>query len=716
MKKTHDTLRRFLPGVIISLLVTVLLIIFYQYNILERVELNLYDLRFKFRGQKEAESPIRIVAIDDASLGAFGKWPWRRNIHAKLIDILSEYGAYAVFFDVLFPEPDNLFPQDDKKLIDSARRAGNVYFPFYFPMATEKPQSLNPLFHSFGIPNEDPDTYFECYDVTLPFGGILGVVKGSGFVNGAPDEDGVYRRALLFIWYMHRIYPLISFKMACDYLGARLEDIEVIPEKYVIINFPGQTRKPIKIPVNDYIQITANYSGSIQSFRSHSYSDIIQAYEQLKRGDKPVIDLVDFKDKVVFIGMAATGSFDVGPTPFSNVDPIVGVHATVFDNILTGSFISHTTRSQNILLLIFLGIFMGFLLPRLTPVRSIIYTFMIFILYLVVNYYLFIKHGLSIIIVYPLMVIFLTDLFLVFYKYATEEKEKKWIKNVFSTYITPSVVTKILKDPSSLTLGGERREMTVYFSDLSGFTTISESLEPEDLVHLINEYLEAMTHIIFDYEGTLDKYEGDAIMAFWNAPVDQHDHALRCCKASLDCQKKLGQLQVKWKEEGRPPLSMRIGINTGPMIVGNMGSKTRMDYTVMGDSVNLGARLESANKEYGTCIMMSEFTKAQVENDIEFRELDALRVKGKKKPVHVYEVMAVKGSLSPDKEKVLALYSEGLKCYKTRKWDEGIRLFEEALKILPEDGPSVTYLSRCKKYKSEPPADDWNGVWELKTK
>ncbi|GAG15691.1 unnamed protein product, partial [marine sediment metagenome] len=252
-------------------------------------------------------------------------------------------------------------------------------------------------------------------------------------------------------------------------------------------------------------------------------------------GKEPVVPLEDFKDKIVLVGMTATGTVDINPTPFDPAYPMVGAHASIMDTIISGNFISNTSKTMNILLLVTLGILMGIILPKFSPVGGVVFTLFLLVLYSALNYSLFVKFGINLKIIYPPLVIFLSDLSLVIYRYATEEKEKKWIRNVFSTYITPSVVHKILENPDSLKLGGERREMTVYFSDLSGFTTIAESLSPEELVHLMNEYLEAMTHIIFKHEGTLDKYEGDAIMAFWNAPVDQPDHALRCCKAALEC-------------------------------------------------------------------------------------------------------------------------------------------------------------------------------------
>jgi adenylate cyclase len=281
------------------------------------------------------------------------------------------------------------------------------------------------------------------------------------------------------------------------------------------------------------------------------------------------------------------------------------------------------------------------------------------------------------------------------------------------------VVDELIKNPDMVKLGGERKELTVFFSDVAGFTTVSESLTPEELVGLLNEYLTAMTNIVLRYDGMIDKYEGDAIMAVFGTPIPYTDHAYRACIVSLEMQKELINLRAQWKAQGRPELKARIGLNTGPMIAGNMGAADRLDYTVMGDSVNLGSRLEGANKEYGTYIMISEFTRAQCEDRIETRFLDSLRVKGKLKPVRVYEVLGATESgypISTVKRKAVEVYEQGLQHYLKQEWDQAIRQFDEALGICPDDSPSEVYRSRCEVFKKNPPGPDWDGVFVMTTK
>ncbi len=707
---------KWIAGLIISLLVTLVILLFYIFDLLQRVEYNAYDLRFRLRGTVESEAPVRIIAIDDKSLQIFGRWPWRRELHAYLINILLKYKVKAVMFDILFIEPDRNYPEDDIKLMKMTRKARNVYYPFYF-MDEENPSLPPKHFLKFGKRLDKTEDFLSVNKVFLPLPGLLDNLKGTGYANGSPDEDGTTRKALLLIQYSERIYPLISFQMACDYFNADFHNIKVIPGKYIELKSEQDKDKIIRIPIDESCQMAINYFGGLETLKGYSFADIVHAYKQVQRGEKPDISLEDLKDKVIFVGLTAAGTVDdLSPTPFTSAYPMVGAHASIFENLISKNFLRDAPMFLEIILLILLGSLMGLVIPRLRPVNGILFTFFLLVIYLIFNFFFFVQMGINFKIVYPLLVIVLSDLFVVIYKYATEEKEKKWIKNVFSTYITPSVVNKILKEPDLLKLGGERREMTVYFSDIAGFTTISEALSPEALVSLINEYLSTMTNIIFKYEGTLDKYEGDAIMAFWNAPTDQPDHALKCCKAALECFKELDNLHKKWKKEGKPLLNMRIGINTGAMIVGNMGSNVRMDYTVMGDSVNLGARLEAANKVYGTRLMISEFTREKVKDEIECRELDALKVKGKTMPVYVYEVIALKGELPQNKKRVVKLYNQGLECYKNQDWNNSIKLFQEALYIIADDGPSKTYLHRCQEYKKNPPPPDWDGVWELKTK
>jgi adenylate cyclase len=273
----------------------------------------------------------------------------------------------------------------------------------------------------------------------------------------------------------------------------------------------------------------------------------------------------------------------------------------------------------------------------------------------------------------------------------------------------------MLKDPSKLKLGGDKKDLTVLFSDIRGFTTISEKLTPEDLVHLLNEYLTAMTNLVFKYDGLLDKYMGDAIMAVYGAPLDQPDHAVRACRTALDMMEELKKLQKKWADEGRPAFDIGIGINSGDMVVGNMGSDMRFDYTVMGDMVNLGSRLEGINKEYGTNIVISEYTYAAIKDVLFCRELDSVRVKGKKLPVKIYELLCEKKD-AEKWEKAAGLFEEGLSKYKQGLWDEAIAAFRRLLEVRPDDAPAKLYIDRCEELKKNPPEGSWDGVFTMTRK
>jgi adenylate cyclase len=306
--------------------------------------------------------------------------------------------------------------------------------------------------------------------------------------------------------------------------------------------------------------------------------------------------------------------------------------------------------------------------------------------------------------------------FLTVYKYLTEERQKKFIKDEFSTYLAPSVVTQLIKSPEKLVLGGEDRVITAFFSDIQNFTSISERLIPKELVELLNEFLTEMTDVILDHEGTVDKFEGDAIIAFFGAPNILEDHALRACKACIDMQKRLAELRIKWGEENRPQLKMRIGLSTGSAVVGNMGSKTRMDYTMMGDTVNTAARLEGVNKLYGTYTMISDSTYIPAKDEIFVRKLDSVNVVGKGKPVGVYELLGYSMEIDDKLRSVVERYTQGLRAYRNQSWDEAIGHFSAALSVDPLDGPSQTMLNRCEDFKVRPPGKDWDGAFAMSTK
>ena len=317
----------------------------------------------------------------------------------------------------------------------------------------------------------------------------------------------------------------------------------------------------------------------------------------------------------------------------------------------------------------------------------------------------------------PVLIILLTFSANYAYRFVIEERDKREIRRAFSHYLSPAVVDNLLKDPSKIKLGGEKKVCTVLFSDLAGFTTLSEKLDPEELVRILNRYLTEMTNIIFENEGMLDKYEGDAIMAVFGAPIDIGNHALKACRAALFMQRRLAELRSEWEKRRWPALHQRIGINSGEMLVGNMGSETRFDYTVMGDAVNLGARLESANKLYGTSILIGEETYKLAKDGIYARQVDLLRVKGKTQPVKVYELVALKDeAVSIETQEVIQYFERGYQHYLNRNWEWAMNQFRQVLQIKPDDGPARLYMMRCQEFIKNPPPRNWDGVFTLKQK
>jgi class 3 adenylate cyclase/CHASE2 domain-containing sensor protein len=427
----------------------------------------------------------------------------------------------------------------------------------------------------------------------------------------------------------------------------------------------------------------------------------------------------DFKGSVFFYGLTAAGTWDLNPMPYDDRYPMLGLHANAFNTILTQNFLQRFGHGYNIAIMLAGGLLMGLLIGRFKPLPGAGLTVLIFIGYLAGNQFLFQKMGYWVDILGPVGTLVVGYMTITVYNFFSEEKEKKMIRGIFSRYVTKSVVDELIKNPDMVKLGGERKELTVFFSDVAGFTSVSEVLSPEDLVALLNDYLTVMTNIILRYDGMVDKYEGDAIMAVFGTPVPLPDHALRAILVSLEMQKELVGMRARWKEEGRPELEVRIGLNTGQMIAGNMGAADRLDYTVMGDSVNLGSRLESANKAYGTFFMISEYTLEHCEKDIQYRFLDSLRVKGKNLPVKVYEVLGAKkeGFEAPDtKMQAAELYEQGVQHYLKQEWDQGIQLFDQAMAVEPDDPPSQVYRERCETFKVNPPGEDWDGVYVMTTK
>jgi adenylate cyclase len=632
---------------------------------MQRAELATYDARFKLRGDVQPDPSISIIAIDEKSLASLKQWPWPRGIHARLIRTLRAAPPKALLFDVFFIDPFTSNPEGDRELIQATREA---------------PWVVHSLFYE---PSEGP-----IQRLGLPFPALLKAAGHLGYANAVIDEDGVLRRAVPLRSAEDQTLYFMSVLGASLYLNK--------PESDVLKN----------VPVDPRGRLLVHFTGREFTYPYVSYADVLSGK----------IPASQFAGKIVLVGSTATGTFDHYPTPLSKFMPGVEFHANVIDNLLQLNTLRHPGLRVTYILIAVFGLFCGLILARYSAWAGALWALGACAVYGAAAQWLFVSKHLAIDMAGPLLTLGGGYVAILIYRFFTEEREKRWVKAAFGQYVSSKVLDVLMDDPSKLRLGGERREMSVLFSDVAGFTSISERLDPEDLVVLLNRYLTAMTEVVFEYDGYLNKYMGDGIMAFWNAPVKQVNHAELACRCALKSMERLKNLNLELAKLGPIALKARIGINTGVMVVGNMGSSQKSDYTVMGDNVNLASRLEGANKAFNSSIMISEFTCDSVSDLFEMRFLDIIRVPGKAKPVKTYELLGEKGSVDPVWGQVLPLYHQAIQEFGSQQFESAKRKFLEVLKILGHDKPCETYIQRADAFIAHPPPKDWDGVFELKTK
>nr|HID58759.1 CHASE2 domain-containing protein [Desulfobacterales bacterium] len=717
---------------------------------LEIMELKTIDLRFLSRGPIRPGPEVVLVVIDEKSLAEQGKWTWPRTKMAEMINILSDSGAEVIGFDIGFLEPDRsstidvvdefvrtirrlrLHNRELERYLQKTRRnadndlilaraikhsKANVVLGYFFQMSKEGLEHVDENDISQHLKNIQTSQFdmvhylsrnardYPLIRAYMPQSNVPLIASATplaGYFNMFPDADGTVRWIPMIIQCKGLLFPSLSLQVLRAYKEGSMLSATIAEFGVSDVRLGS-----LKVPTNEDGLFMINFRGGPKTFPHVSATDVLK-----RRVPKKT-----FKGKIVLIGATAIGIFDLRVTPFANIFPGLEIHANVVDNILHQDFIQRPNWAAffDILSIIFVGVVLGLLVPRLRPVQGMAVTTLLFISYILLCQYLFTHQGAWLNIVYPMSVLVFLYVNLTIYKYITEEREKKKIRGAFSYYVTPSVVNEMLKDPEKLKLGGEKKDLTVLFSDIRGFTTISEGLTPEELVRLMNEYLTVMTDIVFKYDGLLDKYIGDAIMAVFGAPIDQNDHAARACNTALDMMEALEELRPGWEKRNIPYIDVGIGINSGPMVVGNMGSNVRFDYTVMGDSVNLGSRLEGANKIYGSHIIISEFTYSKVLGEFVCRELDMVRVKGKKKPVTIFELLGRNDTPSQVMERA-ELFQMGIASYKRQDWDLALKYFSRVLDIAPDDQPARLYIERCHELRANPPGKDWDGVFTMTKK
>ena len=675
-------------------------------------EARTYDHRVSLKIQDGPDQPIDdIVIIDidgrsESELGRFAQWP--HSYYSKLINYLSEGGAAIIGLDVILAK-DFRDIQSDVELVEAMRNAGNVVNALYF----EQEDSINFRYKmmvpprefewkrfSQELPIELREKYPENDRIGNEFYELLNAGLSLGHVNFTGEVDGVVRKINLYSNFLDNSYPSFAFRIFTALAG--VDKIEYDEPGFIRLSSGGQ---PVQnIPIDENGNMLINWVGDFQTFRYISFYDVLS-------GGMPK---EWFKDRIVLVGTSLPGLFDLRSVPFSPAFPGVEIHANILYTLLTGDFVYKSSPTQSFMIYVIAGVVVGIIIIFLSPLWSIIVVLIISMINTFIAYNFHWEGNFWLPVVNPVFTMLVTFSLVYIYKYNTEEKGKRFIKKTFSHFVTQSVVEELLANPEKIKLGGERKNCTVLFSDVAGFTTISEQMTPEALVKLLNDYLTEMTNIIFQYDGMLDKYEGDAIMAVFGAPLAHGNHAVQACAAALMMQKQLVKLRQLWGKQNRPQMMARCGLNTGDMVVGNMGSETRFDYTVMGDAVNLGARLEAANKEYGTLIMVGDNTVKTAEGEIITRELDLLRVMGKNEPVKVHELVGITQDGIPDKTKqVLDIFQEGYTKYQSKDWAGAKKYFEQVLTIDRMDGPSKTYIKRCDQFMTVAPPEDWDGVYTM---
>ena len=734
---------------------------------LQDIEQRTLDTRFALRGKRPVDPRVVIVGIDDKTVQTIGSFPLPRNNYALLVRQLKQSGARVIAFDETFPTAASSEALDVLARLRSEIGASGLHGQLQskvlqLEQQLEQQSDVDAQFaaalkdagnvvlgHRFGNEGSDPKLAEAYYNIVWAksFPQVLKAKSGNqdfdldrawiqaggpvyagveanlpklaeaaasyGFFNIAVDADGTIRRALFVIQYQDQdFFPSLDLQVLRQY--------ENIPDQQIAAYIAADGLE--RIQFGDHLlhpwqdgSALINFAGPYHSYPHYSMVDVIQG----------TLPADTFRDKIVFVGPTALGIGDRANTPFKQGSSYMGVevHANILDNLLHSAEPGRTflIRSFNeeivdIAFIVFFGLGLGLWFGRTRPLTATLTALAALSAFSGFVYYGFAHWGRWYSFVVPSATLVASYASITSFRVITEERDKRKIRRTFSQYLSPGVIALIEKDPNEyIRPGGEVKDLTVMFSDIRDFTTLSEGLTPDELVNLLNQYLSAMTDILFRNLGTLDKYIGDAIMAFWGSPFPQQDHAHCACRCALEMIASLEELNRKWEKQGGRRIAIGIGLNTGPVNVGNMGSDKRLAWTVMGDNVNLASRLEGMTKQYRSRVIISESTYDQVADQFVGREVDRIRVKGKKKPVVIYELLA------PISERdayaaLLTKYNAALDVYRSQNWQEATGMFGELLAAYPDDGPTQVLLQRCVEFLEEAPESDWDGVYVMKSK
>ena len=630
---------------------------------------------------------IVIIFTDEDFYAEYDKYPLRRTDLSTIILRLRDMGAAVIAVDMLFDF--NSAYGEDPTLEDALKEAGNVLMVSQAEIQDGEYRALNTAIDRFN-------------DVTQ-----------NGYSNISPNsaisESIVRLRIHEEMVNLFDAWPF-AVKAASMYLEEEPELADGV------LSIGPETEVQLDQFDEMYIDYPLLPGASEGIAGLHEIIGISAADLLFIDDEEELEDLAFLIDgKIALIGEVAEVAHDEFETPVGNVFGVEIIANSISTILKNGPLKAASLGVELLLGFLLLAVFLGTRLIQAPFPRNSI-SVAVLVVYVVFTTFTYISIGLVVSMSYLLMASIFSLIVINIRFYISEMGQKTMIRDMFGQYLSPKVVEDLVEDPRKIQLGGEEREMTAFFSDIAGFSSISEHLTPTELVQLLNDYLTDMCNIIIGYEGTVDKFEGDAIMAFWGAPTIQSDHAKRACFASIDMNDRLVELRARAVQEGIPPLTVRMGVNTGQMVVGNMGSRQRMNYAIMGDAVNLASRLEGANKAYGSGMMISEATYRSCEADIDVRELDRIRVVGKNAPVTVYQLLGRKNQTVSAVADLVSQYSKGLDLYKAGDFGQAKSEFSLCLDIIADDGPALTYISRCQAFIDNPPAADWDGVYTLTEK
>jgi adenylate cyclase len=703
---------------------------------LEELRVRTFDIYQVIHPREATERPVAIVDIDEKSLKTVGQWPWPRTRVADLITKLTELGAVVIGFDIVFAEPDRLspslaadafrglddetrqklrlLPSNDQVLADAIRRSRVVLGGSGMPVATPQTEALPPAI-GLAMLGGNPQPFL------LSFPGLLRNVPvlekaaaGRGLFTIRPERDGIVRRTPLAMEAQGMVMPSLSFEMLRVATRSSTMMIKSDAAGIQAVAIPG-----FVVPTDRNGQLWIH-------FAPHDQARYVSAVDVLEGRAAPE----SIAGKLVLIGTSAVGLLDAKTTPIDPLLPGVEVHAQMLEGVLTGSVLSSPSYGigAELCAALLIGIAIIWLTPILSPVILLAFGAVIVALMVGTSWYLYTQDQLLIDFTYPLLSSLVIYLTLIFTNFMKEQAQRRQIRSAFGQYLSPALVEQLAQAPEKLVLGGEQRDMTIMFSDVRGFTTISEMYksDPQGLTSLMNRFLTPLTNAIIDRKGTIDKYMGDAIMAFWNAPLTDATHEINACEAALDMQDKISQLNELREQEAKSngksffPLNVGVGINTGQCVVGNMGSDLRFDYSVLGDSVNLASRLEGQSKTYGLPIIAGSKTALAAKDKFAILEIDYITVKGKKEPEVVYTVMGRDDvAKSGTFQKLRDLTSQMMARYRAQDWAGALSAIEQGQATEGGDklkGLFELYLERIQAFRESPPPDDWDGVYALKTK